>query len=330
MIPATGDAVTSSTSAFTIDPAGDWPDWTIGPFERYGENPIVRPQGTGWEEVNTYNPGVLFDQGKYRMLYRGQGQAKGANGIKPDRISRVGYGESVDGVTFSTNPDPLIDATEPFERKYGCEDARFFKQDGTYYTFYTGNNARGGIALCEATSTDGLSWKKWGPIVDDAKNGALVCDPKGGPVQINGKYALYVSDSRGVGICYSEDLIKWSPIARVNLKLPPNWLQPYEPCIAIANYSTSKPDDIVLFLAGTLNGKGKWFYAISETLFTKADLTNKADQLDDCIMKPREPYESGTFKNCLWMNCIIQHNKQWMLYYGAGDRYVGLATAPVK
>lgn len=166
--------------------------------------------------------------------------------------------------------------------------------------------------------------------MDNAKNGAMICDPNGGPVQINGKYALYVSDSKGVGICYSDDLVKWSSITRVNMKLPPNWVQPYEPCIAIANYSTSKPNDIVLFIAGTLNGKGKWFYAISETLFSKADLTSKVDQLDDCIMKPREPYESGTFKKCLWMNCIIQHDNQWMMYYGAGDRNVGLATAPVK
>ena len=85
--------------------------------------------------------------------------------------------------------------------------------------------------------------------------------------------------------------------------------------MAIANYST-KPDDVVLFVAGTLNGKGKWFYAISETLFSKTDLTRKVDQLNDCIMKPREPYESGASKNCLWMNCIIQHDGQWMMYYG--------------
>ena len=28
---------------------------------------------------------------------------------------------------------------------------------------------------------------------------------------------------------------------------------------------------------------------ISEMLFSKADLTKKVDQLDDCIMKPEEP-----------------------------------------
>jgi predicted GH43/DUF377 family glycosyl hydrolase len=181
-IPATGGAVTSSVSAFTIDPSANWPDWAIGPFERFGENPIVRPQGTGWEEVNTYNPGVLFDQGKFRTIYRGQGQLKDANAIKPDRISRIGYGESVDGVTFVTNPDPLIGPTEPFEQKFGCEDARFFKRGGTYYTFYTGNGKSGRIAICEATSADGTTWKKLGPVVGGTRNGAVVCDPNGSPV----------------------------------------------------------------------------------------------------------------------------------------------------
>jgi predicted GH43/DUF377 family glycosyl hydrolase len=328
-IPVTGAAVTSSVSAFTIDPAGDWPDWAIGPFERYGENPIVRPQGTGWEEVNTYNPGVLFDQGKFRMIYRGQGKLSGSRAINPYPISRVGYGESVDGVTFVLTPNPLIDATEPFEKKYGCEDARFFKKNGIYYTFYTGNSNRGGIAICEATSPDAKTWKKLGPIVEGTKNGAMICDPNGSPVQINSKYAMFVGNS-SVGVCYSDDLIKWSPISKIDMKLPANWVTPYEPCLAITNYSKAKPNDIVLFLAGTLNGKGKWFYAISETLFSKTDLTRKIDQLNDCIMKPREPYESGSSKNCLWMNCIIQHDNQWMMYYGAGDRNVGLATAPVK
>ncbi len=328
-LPASGTAIISSTSTFTVDPSRGWPAWAIGPFQRYGENPIIRPHGDGWEAVNTYNPGVLFDQGKFRMLYRAQGRVKGAKGIRPDRISRVGYAEGVDGVTFVQNPEPIIDATEPFEQKYGCEDARFFKCNGVYYAFYTGNKPGGGISLCEATSSDGLSWKKLGLVVGGTKNGAMICDPNGTPVQINGKYAMFVGNS-GFGICYSDDLVKWSPITKIDMKLPAGWVKPYEPCVAVTNYSKAKPDDIVLFIAGTLNGKGKWFYGISETLFSKADLTAKVDQLDDCIMTARETYESGTFRNCLWMNCIIQHDNQWMMYYGAGDRNVGLATAPVK
>ncbi len=317
--PAAGGAVKSNVSAFTVDPPTPWPAWAIGPFQRYGGNPLLRPQGDGWESRNTYNPGVLFDQGHFRMLYRGQG--------KPV-TSRVGYAESPDGVTFTRNPEPLIDATEPFEQKYGCEDARFFKSEGTYYTFYTGSK-NGHIAECEATSTDGLHWKKLGVIADGAKNGAVVCDPNGTPVKINGKYAMFIGNAK-YGVCYSDDLVTWGPVTWFDMKFPPNWVTPFEPCVAVADHSPGRPDDVVLFIAGTLNGKGRWFYAISEVLFSKADLTKKVDQLDDCIMKPAEPYESGQYKNCLWMNCIIQHNKQWMMYYGAGDRNVGLATAPMN
>jgi hypothetical protein len=94
------------------------------------------------------------------------------------------------------------------------------------------------------------------------------------------------------------------------------------------HFVVTKP--LVFWKSNPGAGKGKWFYAISEALFSKANLINKVDQLDDCIMKPREPYESGSSRNCLWMNCIIQHDNQWMMYYGAGDRNVGLATAPVN
>ncbi len=338
----------SGTETFTIDPPAEkWPAWAIGPFQRYGGNPLVSPQGTGWESHNTFNPGVIFDQGKFRMLYRAQARAW---------TSREGYAESPDGVTFTRNPQPIIDATEPFETNYGCEDARFFHYQDTYYAFYTGNNLPppdstpaaggaatatttpagvpkkkrgGGIALCEATSPDGITWKKLGVVVPHTKNGAMICDSNGTPVKINGKFSMFVGNG-GVGIVYSDDLVNWSPITKIDMKLPKGWGGPWEPCVAVTDYSKDQPDNVVLFIAGTLNGKGKWFYAISEALFSKTDLTKKVDQLDDCIMKPRETYESGQNKNCLWMNCIIQHNGYWMMYYGAGDRYVALATAPVE
>ena len=297
-IPLRASAVKSNVSSFTVDPPTPWPAWAIGPFERYGGNPLLRPQGDGWESRNVYNPGVLFDQGHFRMLYRGHRANPSPRGSATPRARTAS--------PFTRNPEPLIDATEPFEQKYGCEDARFFKCQGTYYTFYTGSK-NGHIAECEATSTDGLHWKKLGVIVDGAKNGAVVCDPNGTPVKINGKYAMFIGNAK-YGVCYSDDLVTWGPVTWFDMKFPPGWVTPFEPCVAVADHSPGRPDDVVLFIAGTLNGKGRWFYAISEVLFSKADLTKKVDQLDDCIMKPAEPYESGQYKNCLWMNCIIQHD----------------------
>ena len=320
-LSASGGAASSETWTFTIQAPGNWPDWAIGPFVRYGGNPIGKPEGTTWESVNTLSPGVVFDQGKFRMLYRAQGRAW---------TSREGYAESADGVTFTRNPQPVIDATEPWEQKFGCEDARLFKYQGTYYAFYTGSTEKQpGIALCEATSPDCVNWKKLGPVQGRTKNGALVCDPSGTPVKINGKFALYFGNDQ-LNVCYSDDLVTWGPGTRIDPKLPEGWVVPWEPCVAVTDPASAHPDNVVLFIAGTLNGKGKWFYAISEALFNKADLTKKVDQLNDCILKPREPYDSGQKKNSLWTNCIIQHDGQWMLYYAAGDRFVALATAPVK
>ena len=320
-IDSKGEVSNSDRYDFTVDDSTNWPAWAIGPFVRYGKNPILEPQGTDWEAWNTYNPGVIYDGDRFRMLYRGED--------KQD-ISRVGYAESLDGVTFTRRKTPVIDATEKFEKGFGCEDARLFKYQNTYYAFYTGNNInKKGVALCEAVSKNGVDWQKLGIIQEGTKNGALVCDPSGTPVKINGKFAMFTGNDN-CGVCYSDDLINWSPITWIDMKLPAGWVTPWEPCVAVTDYSKTHPDNIVLFIAGTLNGKDKWYYAISQTLFSKNDLTQKVAQLDDCIMKPREAYENGLFTNCLWMNSIVLHNGQWWMHYGAGDRNIGLATAPLK
>lgn len=319
---ASDEAVVSTNLTFTVDPSGNWPAWAIGPFARYGKNPILQPLSTSWENWNIYNPGVIYEAGRFRMYYRGQ---------ETNKTSRVGYAESLDGVTFLCSPVPIIDAMQGFEKTYGCEDPRIVSYQGTYYIFYTGNRNEHSrqICLCEATSKDGIHWKKLGVIEAGTKNGAIVRDPAGTPIKINGKFVMYTGDSK-FGVCFSEDLTTWSPITWIDLHFPAGWRTPYEPCVAIADHCASRPDDIVVFIAGTLNGKGKWYYAISEVLFAKSDLTKKAAQLDDCIMQPRESYESGTFQNCLWMNSLIQYQGQWWMHYGAGDRNVGLATAPCK
>jgi predicted GH43/DUF377 family glycosyl hydrolase len=320
-IPASGDPVASATSSFTITIDRTWPDWAIGPFQRYARNPLLSPQGTGWESVNAFNPGVVCSDGIFHMLYRAQAKAW---------TSREGYAESKDGITFTSRPDPVINATEPFERSYGCEDARLFKYQGTYYAFYTGNvpKPHGPIAICEATSTDCITWKKLGPVVPGTKNAAIVCDPTGTPVKINGKFVMYCGNSRFL-ISYSDDMLTWTPSAPIKIHLLPHWGGPFEPCVAVQDTASAHPDNIVLLIAGTLNGRGKWFYAISEVLMTAKDPTTEVEQLDDCIMKPKEPYESGQNRNCLWTNCLIQKDGQWLMYYGAGDRFVALATAPV-
>ena len=113
-----------------------------------------------------------------------------------------------------------------------------------------------------------ITWKKLGSVVEGTKNGAVICDPNGLPIQINGKYTMFVGDS-SFGICHSNDLIKWSLVSEADLKLPPKRVKPFERCVSIANYSVAKPKDIVLFIAGTLNGKGSGSTSFPKFYFLK-------------------------------------------------------------
>lgn len=321
-VSGVGKDENSSIGHFTVTRKKQWPKWAIGPFQRFALNPVLTPLGEDWEAKNVYNPGFLFEDGKLRMLYRGQ-----AMSMK----SQLGYAESKDGVTFQRDDKPLIAATEPFESVWGAEDPRWYKLGDTYYVFYTGNvpgASKRTIALCEATSKDGRTWTKLGVIQSGTKNGCLLCDAHNTPIKVNGKYVLYVGDQK-FGVCYSDDLIHWSPITWIDLGLDKGWVRPYEPCYALTNLP-GREEDIVLFIAGRLNGQGKWYYAISEVLFKQSDTQRAVDRLHDCIFTPAEKYESGEFKDCLWMNGITEHNGQWWMYYGAGDRNIGLATAPVR
>jgi predicted GH43/DUF377 family glycosyl hydrolase len=320
-IPEAGVPQTSDVYTFRVDRPARWPGWVIGPFERYGRDPIISPGGAHWESLNVLNPGVLYDHQEFRMLFRAQGT---------DLISREGYAESKDGVTFVQNSKPVIDANEPYETKYGCEDARLYKYHGRYYAFYTGNTPDQNIAECEAISPDGVHWTQLGMVQLGTKNGAVVCDPQGTPLKIGGRFVMYIGNN-SLGVCTSRDLKNWGPISPINVDFPAGWADSYEPAYAIANFNPKYRKDIVLFLGGPLNGSqvNWYYYAITELLFSEKRLAVKTDQLDDCILKPTKTYDSGQFPDVVWSNSIIEHNHEWMMYFGAGDRYIGLATAPV-
>ena len=131
-------------------------EFPLGPFTPYDANPILRPQGDGWESSNVYNPAAVVKDGKVVLLYRAHAD---------DIISHVGLATSDDGIHFERHPEPVISPTEPYE-EFGCEDPRVTEIDGTYYLTYTAWD-RKNAQLCLATSTDLFTWEKHGPMFPD-------------------------------------------------------------------------------------------------------------------------------------------------------------------
>ena len=325
IVSAGGPAVADYTGS-------NLPDWAIGPFTRYASNPILTPQGTGFESDETYNPGVVFRDGKYQMLYRGQHGS----------TSQVGYATSTDGHTYTRYADnPVIKNTLSNETG-GIEDPRLYELNGTYYTFFTAYHS-GAFDLNEATSTDMIHWTQLGAVIPNNKNAAVITDPSDHPLLINGKYVLYYGGQAasgcatagcGMGVAYSTDLVHWSGQTAINLHLPADYA-PVEICVAVANYQTVAGGPVIpninLFIAGGLMSHGRWYYAVSEVAMSRADVTLETGQLTDTIMSPTAPYElTGLKNNTIFMNTIMFQNGQWMMNYGAGDKVVALATAALR
>ncbi|MEV6928141.1 hypothetical protein AB0M46_27090 [Dactylosporangium sp. NPDC051485] len=330
---ATGYAVAASAGPAAADYTGtNLPDWAIGPFSRYNANPILTAQGSGFEANETYNPGVVVRGGVYRMLYRGQ---------RGD-TSQIGYATSTDGHTYTRYAgNPVITNSLP-NATAAVEDPRLYELNGTYYTFFTGVH-NGGYDINEATSTDMVHWTQLGPIVTNNKNAAVVTDPSDHPLLINGRYVMYYGGRAsggcagagcGTGVAYSTDMVHWTNFTPIDLHLPSSYA-PVEICVAVTDYQTVQGGpvnhNIVLFIAGGLMSHGRWFYAVSEMVMSRADPTRSTGQLTDAVLSPAAPYEqNGLTPNTIFMNTIMFNNGQWWMNYGGGDTVVGLATAPLR
>ncbi len=79
--------------------AAETPNLPFGSWSHASQGPILSPQGLRWESAGTFNPAVLFHEGKFIMLYRAQDTAG---------TSRLGYAESTDGIHFTRRPEPVL------------------------------------------------------------------------------------------------------------------------------------------------------------------------------------------------------------------------------
>src|SRR5437899_164213 len=86
-------------SVWTLALPASTGDLPFGPWTRAANEPSLSPQGTTWESAGTFNPAVVFHNGKFVMLYR----AQDASGT-----SRLGYAESADGLHFTRRPVPVL------------------------------------------------------------------------------------------------------------------------------------------------------------------------------------------------------------------------------
>ena len=96
-------------------------------IQRHPENPIVRPGAYEWRMACVFNPGVLYEEGRFYMYERAAGQ------LRPFHCY-IGMLESEDGAHFRHVSDQPVLTPEMLGSRYGSvQDPRVLKLEGRYY-----------------------------------------------------------------------------------------------------------------------------------------------------------------------------------------------------
>jgi predicted GH43/DUF377 family glycosyl hydrolase len=288
----------------------------------HGGEPILVPQGTGFESRGVFNPAVIKDGDRYVMLYR----AQDANGT-----SRLGIASSRDGLHFVREPQPALAPETDYEREGGVEDPRLVKIGATYYLTYTAYDGKD-AQLALATSRDLRSWKRHGVImpantgrwnVKWTKAGAILDQP------VNARYWMYymadaAAGSDQMGIASSPDLLHWTEsldapvLGRRPGAFDSRVVEPGPPPLLT-------PEGILLVYNGADDGL---IYRTGWALFDVLDPTRVLARSDTPIFEPKKGWElAGQVPNVVFVEGLVREGKRWLFYYGGADKQIGVAEA---
>jgi predicted GH43/DUF377 family glycosyl hydrolase len=306
----------------------------IQKMKKYRGNPILYPEGTGWESMAVLNPAVMVENGIFYMLYRGDDwtyvrwiedqplpkslmDERWKGGKEKGGWASIGLAYSKDGIHFERCKDnPIIVPAYNWEKPWGCEEPRIVKIDNTYILTYRG----GGRHIALATSNDLIHWEKKGicfPKWESTNSGVIV------PEKINGQYIMYHGDSN-IWIAYSNDLIHWVSPQEPVMKpregyFDDSLVEPGPPPIVTE-------DGIVLIYHG--KNKETWAYSLGVVVFSKKDPTKILYRSDKPFLEPTEEWEiNGKAYNVIFSNGLVNYKGKWYLYYGGADTYIGVAIS---
>lgn len=318
----------------------------FGAWKRASAQPVISPGGSEFESAGTFNPAVVYINGKdwaqissqpsdisgggFVMLYRAQDRRG---------TSTLGLAVSRDGTHFTPRSSPAFGPEAPYEKGGGTEDPRLIRIGGTYYLTYTGYNNVDGkgpggkdAQLCLATSLDLIHWRRRGVILPAYKGAWNIGWTKSGaivPEKINGKYWMYyLGDAKNhpgqMGVAESGDLLHWrdatsQPVLSTRPgRFDARVAEPGPPPIVT-------PTGILLIYNGA---DDHLVYSTGWVLFDKHDPTRVLARASAPIFRPELPWEKrGQTPNVVFVEGLARHGNRWLFYYGGADEYVGVAAA---
>lgn len=326
-------------------------------LRKFEGNPILAPLETNdWESLVTCNPGVIYDNGIFYMLYR-------AAGKDIEHVIRFGLATSKDGFHFERMSDQPVFGPSSNGPDSGCvEDPRIVKLDNEYYITYAYRPVAPGqywkfahdevrtpecgrcapMALVQnlghtglAVTTDFKDFRRLGrltsPVLDDRD---VILFPE----KINGKFVMlhrpkqYIGEVYGVDfpsiwIKFSDDLLNWED--KESHLLMGGRENTWEEKIGGSTPPLRTDKGWLLLYHGVEHG-GKGYYRVGALLLDLYNPLKIIAKTKDYILEPETRFETeGYYRGCVFPtgNAIV--DGLLYVYYGGADKYVCVATCPV-
>lgn len=298
-------------------------------LKRYSGNPILEPTSNAWENKNVFNCGATLFNDRVVLLYRAQGD---------DMISRLGLAFSDDGFTISERlSEPVFSPDEDSEYELlGVEDPRITKIADTYYITYTAASYYPNVNEHEhlqkhgrkpwrvrvsvAHTRDFRSFTRHGVAIShiDSKDAAFF------PEKIDGQYVLLHRVFPDIRLAVADNLDDFEERGPIMSTRNHTWDAER---VGIGGTPIKTEYGWLCTYHGTDTNRRK--YSLGFLLFDLNDPTQIIGRSDLPILEPVEPYETNGHVNNVVFTCgNVILNDQLLVYYGGGDRVIGVASMP--
>ena len=305
--------------------------------KKYFKNPILTPvlKEKNFETACVFNPAAIVKDKKVFLLYRAEDL------YYLNYISRIGLAWSGDGFKFKRyKNNPVIDKEKKLSKneRGGSEDPRIVRvNNNKYFLTYTAFPKTKPVSLCGAFSKDLIHWKKIGLLISkkmcgsntSAKSGAIVQDYK-----YKGKYVMYFGDNH-IKVALSDNLKDWKIIEKPVLKPRKKY---FDSCLIEGGPPPIVTEKGILMIYNsaktriTYEGTRRWLsYSPGFALFDKNNPTKLLFRTEKPILEPTEYWEKyGKVNNVIFTEGLVHFKKKWLLYYGGGDKSIGVATLKIE
>ncbi len=326
-------------------------------LKKYEGNPIISPDANHvWEALITCNPGVIYDSGTFYMLYRCAGDDE-------EHVIKFGLAESKDGFHFQRMENSPVFGPSSDGPDSGCvEDARIVKFDDDFYITYAyrpfapgrywtfahdvvltpdcGSHAPSAIRnnmgnTGLAVTRDFRHFRRLGRLTSSVLDDR---DVMFFPEQVNGRYVMihrpkqYVGKEYGVAypsiwLKYSDDLLSWED--KESHLLLTGIDGTWEEKIGGSAPPLKTPYGWLMLYHGVERG-GRGFYRVGALLLDLNEPGRVLARTPQPILEPEKEYElHGLYNGCVFPTGNVIVDDTLYVYYGAADKYVGVATCSI-